>query len=104
MSEYLPQTYTSFRADHPEVAAAVDAVGAAADVAGPLDERSLRLAKLGIAVGALAEGAVRSNVRKALQAGASPEEVRQIGVAAITTVGFPAAIAAIGWMDEVLSA
>ena len=93
MTEYLPRTYTDFRSDYPEVAAALDAVGSAADGAGPLDQRSLRLAKLGIAVGAMAEGAVRSNVRKALRAGASADEIRQVGVSAITTVGFPAAIA-----------
>lgn len=59
--------------------------------------------KLGIAIGALAEGAVRSNVRKALNEGASAEEVRQVAVLAITTAGFPTTIAALGWVDEVLS-
>lgn len=104
MGEYLPQTYTDFRRDYPEVAAALDGLGAAADAAGTLDEKSLRLAKLGIAIGALAEGAVRSNVRKALNAGASADEIRHVGVGAITTVGFPAAIAVLGWIDEVVSA
>jgi len=103
MAEYLPRTYIDFRNTYPAVTAALDAVGAAADDAGPLDQRTLRLAKLGIAIGSLAEGAVRSNVRKALDAGAGSEEIRQIGVSAITTVGFPAAIAALGWIEEVLS-
>lgn len=76
----------------------------AVDRAGPLDERTARLVKLGLAIGAVAEGAVRSNVRKAIAAGATTEEIRQVGVLAITTCGFPAAIAGIGWIDEVLTA
>ena len=104
MADHLPTVYTEFRNDHPGVAAALDALGEAADEAGPLDEKTTRLAKLALAVGAGAEGAVRSNVRKALEAGARPEEVSQIGVLAITTIGFPAAVASLGWIDEVLTA
>ncbi len=104
MPDYLPESYTDFRREYPEVASALDGLGTAADAAGPLDDKTLRLVKLGIAAGALAEGSVRSNVRKALDAGATPDEIRQVGLGAITTVGFPAAIATLGWIDEVLSA
>ena len=45
---------------------------------------------------------MKSNARKALAAGASPDEVRQVGILAITTCGFPTAIAGLGWIDEVL--
>jgi alkylhydroperoxidase/carboxymuconolactone decarboxylase family protein YurZ len=101
---HLPDVYLGFREDYPAVAAALDGLGEAVDGAGPLDERSARLVKLGLAVGALAEGAVKSNARKALAAGASAGEVRQVGILAITTCGFPSAIAGIGWIDEVLQA
>jgi 4-carboxymuconolactone decarboxylase len=101
---HLPDVYLGFREDYPAVAAALDGLGEAVDGAGPLDERSNRLVKLGLAVGSLAEGAVKSNARKALAAGATPEEVRQVGILAITTCGFPCAIAGIGWIDEVLQA
>jgi alkylhydroperoxidase/carboxymuconolactone decarboxylase family protein YurZ len=100
--EYLPGVYLGFRERYPAVAAALDGLGEATDAAGPLDERGARLVKLGLAVGALAEGAVKSNARKALAAGASPDEVRQVGILAITTCGFPTAIAGLGWIDEVL--
>lgn len=102
--EYLPGVYRRFRSDYPEVAAAVDALGEAVDHAGPLDERTERLVKLGMAIGAVAEGAVRSNTRKALAAGATPEEVRHVALMAITTCGFPTAIAGMGWVEEVLTA
>lgn len=102
--EYLPGVYKRFRNDYADVSAALDALGEAVDVAGPLDERTQRLIKLGLAIGAVADGAVRSNARKALAAGATAEEIRHVALMAITTCGFPTAIAGIGWVDEVLAA
>jgi len=101
-TERLPTVYTRFRRDYPAVAAALDGLGEAADGAGPLDERTARLVKLGLAIGAASPGAVRSNVRKAAAAGATPDEIRQVAVLAMTTCGFPAGIAGMGWIDEVL--
>ncbi len=100
--EYLPDVYLKFRSEFPGVATAVDALGGAVDESGPLDKRTARLVKLGLAIGASAEGAVKSNARKALAAGATADEVRQVALLAITTCGFPAAIAGSGWVDEVL--
>lgn len=102
--EYLPRVYVRFRGSFPGVAAALDGLGEAADAAGPLDERTARLVKLGIAIGGSSEGSVRSNARKALAAGAEPEEIRQVAVLAFSTCGFPAGIAGLGWIDEVLDA
>ena len=102
--EHLPDVYVQFRRRFPEIASALDALGKAVDGAGPLDERTTRLVKLGLAIGTSSQGAVRSNVRKALAAGASADEVRQVAALAVTTCGFPAAIAGIGWIDEVLAA
>jgi len=104
MHHYLPLAYREFRATYPDVANSLDQLGQAADGAGPLDERTRRLVHLGIAIGAVAEGAVRSNVRKALDAGASVDEIRQVSLLAITTSGFPTAIAGLGWTEEVLGA
>ena len=101
---HLPNVYLRFRESFPGVAGALDGLGEAADQAGPLDERTARLVKLGLAVGGLAEGAVRSNARKALAAGASADEVRHVALLAVTTCGFPTAIAGLGWIDEVLAA
>jgi len=102
--EYLPDVYLRLRSRFPTIASAFDALGEASENAGPLDERTQRLVKLGIAIGAAAEGAVRSGTRRSLAAGASPEEIRHVAVLAITTRGFPAAVAAFSWIDEVLSA
>jgi alkylhydroperoxidase/carboxymuconolactone decarboxylase family protein YurZ len=104
MSDYLPDVYVRFRERYPDVAESLDAMGRASEAAGGLDARSQRLVKLGVAIGALAEGAVRSNVRKARAAGVSDDDTRQAAVLAISTAGFPAAIAALAWIDEALDA
>lgn len=104
MPEYLPDIYTDFRDDYPDVAGALDDLGAATGAAGPLEERTQRLVKLGIAIGGLAEGAVRSNARRALELGVSAEELRHVALLAITTASFPTAIAGLSWIEEVLVA
>ncbi len=70
--------------------------------AGPLDAKTRRLVKLGIAVGAEAEGGVRSHVRKALAEGITPAEVEQAILLGFTTAGFPTMIAALKWAREVI--
>ena len=102
--DYLPDIYRAFRDRFPELAQALDVVGQTVDDAGPLDERTRALVRLGVAIGGTAEGAVRSNARKALAAGATPEEITHAAVLAISVRGFPAAIAGMGWVDEVLAA
>lgn len=104
MADHLPDVYLDFRERFPAVAQAQDSLAAAVDEVGALDERTARLVKLGIAIGAQAEGAVRSNVRKALTAGANREQIEQVVALALTTRGFPAVVAAWGWVGEVLDA
>ncbi|HLV03487.1 carboxymuconolactone decarboxylase family protein [uncultured Georgenia sp.] len=103
-TEYLPEVYRSFRRRFGEVVDQHDAVARSVDAAGPLDEQTLRLVKLGIAIGAQADGAVRSNVRKALDAGASREAIEHVILLGLTTRGFPATIAAWKWATEVFGA
>jgi alkylhydroperoxidase/carboxymuconolactone decarboxylase family protein YurZ len=102
MNDYLPPTYRRFRAQHPDVAEALDQLGAATARAGPLDERTQHLVQLGIAVAGQAEGAVRSHARRAIEAGASVAELRHVVLLAISTSGFPTAMAATSWIDDVV--
>ena len=101
--KYLPEVYQSFRSRFGDVVERHDAVAEAVDAAGPLDEQTIRLVKLGLAVGAQAEGAVRSNVRKSLDAGVSREAIEQVILLGLTTRGFPATVAAWQWASEVWS-
>ncbi len=104
MPEHLPDIYADYRERFPDVAAAMDTLGAATEAAGPIDERTQRLVKLAIAIGGLAEGAVRSNTRKALDLGVQPEELYHVAMLAVATAGLPTAIAGMQWIDEVLAA
>lgn len=103
-AEYRPDVYEDFRRAYPDVARAYDALGDQLHRAGPLDQRTRRLLKLGIAVGAGAEGAVRSHVRKALDEGVDRAEIEHAIVLSLTTAGFATMMAALKWADEVFAA
>lgn len=86
---YLPDIYQHFERVFPNVHAAHQELAKACYTSGPLDARSARLVKLGVAIGAQAEGAIRSHARRALAENMTPEEVRHVGLLALTTIGFP---------------
>lgn len=98
----LPGRYLQFQKDYPEVFAAYDSLGKAIRSAGPLSARENALIKLGIAAGARMEGAVHSHCRRALEAGVTPVEIRQSVLLTLTTIGFPAMMATLSWVDDVL--
>jgi 4-carboxymuconolactone decarboxylase len=100
---YLPDIYQRFEQAFPEVHAAHQELAGTCYQAGPLDARSARLVKLGIAIGAQAEGAVRSHARRALSENMRPEELRHVGLLALTTIGFPHTVAGLGWIEEVIA-
>lgn len=98
----LPAAYRSFADTHPQVMEAYEQLGEACGVSGPLDRKTTELVKLGLAVGARLEGAVHSHVRRALDADASPDEIRHAIRLALTTLGFPTMMAALSWVNDVL--
>ncbi len=98
----LPGRYLRFQKAYPNVFAAYDALGNATQEAGPLSAKERALVKLALAVGARLEGAVHSHTRRALEAGCTPEEIRHAVLLATTTLGFPAMMAALSWVDDVL--
>ena len=49
------------------------------------------------------EGAVHSAPRNALKCGVTQEELEHVVILAITTIGWPAAYAAMTWIDDDLS-
>ena len=96
-----PQTYVSFVRRFPKLEVAWRAM-AEAEQEGPLDERTQRLVKLGISIGAMREGAVHSNVRKALAIGVTSEEIMQIVALAASNLGMPATVAVYSWVRDIL--
>ncbi len=93
----LPGTFKQFCSAFPDLATAHDAMTDAALAAGPLDAKTCALVKIGIALGAGLESAVKSHVRRASEAGAMPAEIEQAILLAMTTVGFPRTVAAWSW-------
>lgn len=104
MAHELPPSYAGFQEDYPAVFAAYEQLGLAVHAAGPLDGGTRALIKLALAVGVGAEGAVHAHTRKCLAAGHSAEAIRQVVLLAIPTAGFPAAMAALSWVNDILSA
>ncbi len=100
---YLPDIYKEFKKQFPEVSKSYDELALKCQTWGPLDARTRRLVKLGIAIGLNSEGGVRSHARRALQEGIPREELRHVVLLAFTTTGFPTMIAAMKWVEEVIA-
>ncbi len=99
----LPASGAGAFADaYPAAWEAYRALGHAAAESGPLDERTRRILKLAMAIGARSEGAVHSHCRQALDEGIPADALRHVAVLAITTLGFPAAMAALSWIEDVV--
>jgi alkylhydroperoxidase/carboxymuconolactone decarboxylase family protein YurZ len=103
MQESLPNSVSSFEKKHPAVWEAFARLGEACHETGPLDEKTRRLVKLALAIGFRHEGAVHSATRNALKSGVTKEEIEHVAILAITTIGWPAAHAAMTWIEDDLS-
>ncbi len=96
----LPKTFTSFRDAHPGIVAAHEQAARAAFAAGPLDRKTCELVKIGIALGAGLESALRSHVRQAREHGAAEAEIEQVMLLGVNTVGFSRAVSGWRWAQE----
>ena len=97
-----PKRFQKVTKDYPDVAHAYEKMGDEVHAAGPLDEKTRALVKLGISTGARLEGAVHSHVRKALAVGVKPDELRHVALLSLPTIGLPSMMAALSWIDDVL--
>lgn len=97
----LPAYAGQLAKSKPDVWQAYESLGEALASSGPLDDRSRRLVKLALAVGAGSEGAVHSHARQALAEGLPAEALRHVALLGVTTLGLPAAVAALTWIEDV---
>jgi alkylhydroperoxidase/carboxymuconolactone decarboxylase family protein YurZ len=97
---HLPFSYERFKKEFPEIEKEYDKLAKKCHASGPLDEKTRRLIKLGIAIGSQSDGAVKSHTRRAMAIGISPEEIRHAVLLGLTTIGFPKMIAALNWVHE----
>jgi alkylhydroperoxidase/carboxymuconolactone decarboxylase family protein YurZ len=100
IKEDLPKPGQDFRNRYPDVWKAFNELGDRCHQAGPLDEKTRRLVKIALSIGAGSEGATHSAVRNALRAGVSQEEINHVAALAVSTLGLPAAVRAFTWLND----
>ncbi len=98
----LPMQYTGIQKRYKKLMNAVENLGKATKASGPLNEKTARLIQLAAATVIHSEGSVHSHARRALAAGAKPEEIRHAVILLTSTIGFPTVSAALSWVDDVL--
>lgn len=104
MQQIPSEKYHELKKRHPSVISTLEALGKALKGEGPIDEKTAQLIQLAAAAAIHSEGAVHSHTRRALEAGAKPEEIRHAIILLTSTIGFPSMVAAMSWVDNVLDA
>ncbi len=97
-----PKHYRRFIEAYPACGEAYDRLASATRDASGYDTRTAELLKLALALGASLEGAVHSHGHRAVEAGAAAAELRGIALLAMTTIGFPRAMAGLSWIEDVI--
>jgi 4-carboxymuconolactone decarboxylase len=98
-----PKAYQQFRIDHPEVYAAYEKLGETASNTGPLDAKTRELIKIGMAAASQAESSVQSHTHRALEAGATADEIEHAIVIGVNTISFSSMMAALTWAKAAIA-
>ncbi|MDA8169113.1 MAG: carboxymuconolactone decarboxylase family protein [Nitrospiraceae bacterium] len=98
----LPDHYSQMRKRFGKYFEALDRLGEEARASGPLDEKTAHLVQLAAAAAIRSQGSVHSHTRRAMQAGATKEEVYHAILLLTSTIGFPTVAASMSWIDDIL--
>jgi 4-carboxymuconolactone decarboxylase len=98
----MPRHYSDTMAEHPKVYQALETLGKTLREEGPLDGKTAHLIQLAAAATVRSEGSVHSHTRRALQAGATPGEIRHTILLLVSTIGYPTTAAALSWVNDIL--
>lgn len=101
MNKSKPDHFNTLKKRYPTYFAALERLGETVQGLGPLDARVCHLIQLGAAAANRSEGAVHSHARRALEAGATPDEIHHAVLSLTSTIGFPAVSAALSWIDDI---
>lgn len=96
----LPDHYLGIRNRYKEYGKILNELGQTAKDSGPLDDKTSELVQLAASAAIRSEGAVHSHARRAMELGASPEEVYHVLLLLTSTIGFPTVAASISWIDD----
>ncbi len=97
-----PGPFRRFVEAYPECGMTYEALAAASRESAGFPEKDAELLKLALAMGSRLEGAVHSHARRALEAGATAEEVRGVALLGLTTLGLPHSMMGTSWIEDVL--
>ena len=102
-NESLPKNYLLRKQEHQAFVEAVESLGKVVREQGPIDGKTAHLIQLAAAVAIRSEGAAHSHIRRALEAGATPEEINHAIILLTSTLGFPTVSAALCWAQDILA-
>jgi AhpD family alkylhydroperoxidase len=100
MNSQKPSHFNTLRKRYPDYFSALEKLGETVQAIGPLDARTCHLIQLGAAATNRSEGAVHSHARRAIEAGATTDEIHHALLSLTSTIGFPAVSAALSWVDD----
>jgi 4-carboxymuconolactone decarboxylase len=95
-----PRHFNRLHEHYPAYIEALEHLGETIQQAGPLPAKTCHLIQLAAAAANRSEGAVHSHARRALEAGATFDELHHALLAVTSTIGFPAVSAAMSWVDD----
>jgi len=98
----IPEWYGVLKKRHPKFLLAVEELGKVIRQEGPLDEKTSHLIQLGAAAAMRSEGGVHSHIRRAIEAGGKPAEIRHAIVLLTNTIGYPNVAAALSWAEDII--
>ena len=100
--EGIPGHYLRLRDKFGSIFDSYENLGKSTREQSPFDEKTSLLIQLAASAAIRSEGAVHSHTRRALQAGATPDELYNAIILLIPTIGWPTVAAALSWMEDVL--
>ena len=102
MKHKIADHYQKVKKYHPEYLEAVETLGLQVKSAGPIDEKTAQLIQLAASIATKSEGATHSHTKRAIEAGATSEEIRHCVILLTNTIGFPTVMAGMSWVNDIL--
>ena len=99
---HRPKHFQKLTELFPDVLSAHEKLGTAIRAAGPIQPKDIELIQIAAAAAIGSKGSVHSHTRRALQEGASKEEIYHALLLLISTIGFPRVAAALSWAQDIV--
>jgi 4-carboxymuconolactone decarboxylase len=101
--EDLPSIYQKTKNQFPGFIEAYKSLKAAAEDAGPIEKPMIHVILMAASAAMHSESEVYYHAGKALEEGVSIEEIRHATLLLATTIGFPAAMTTMKWINEMVA-